>query len=54
MLHEWKTGAQEAVEFSTTGYLDVYYGHIGTLTHIKDQRENAYHMMMADIYTKAR
>jgi hypothetical protein len=54
MLHEWKSGEQHMVEFSTNTYLDVYYGHLGTMTHIRDLCEPAYHTMMADIYTKAR
>jgi hypothetical protein len=42
------------MEFSANAYLDVYFGHVNTLNHIAEQREGAYHVMMADIYAQAR
>jgi hypothetical protein len=53
-LHEWRTGTQNSLEFSTTSYLDVYDGHVNTLLLIRDKRNNAFHTMMADIYAQAR
>lgn len=52
-LHEWRTGEQQIVEFSANAYLDVYLGHVNTLKHIRENREGAFHLMMADIYTQA-
>ncbi|KAF8263814.1 hypothetical protein EI94DRAFT_1476856, partial [Lactarius quietus] len=52
-IHEWRTGTCQAVEFSTSAYSDVYNGHINTLWLIKEKQGNAYHTMMADIYSKA-
>ena len=42
------------MEFSANAYLDVYLGHVNPLNHIAEQREGAYHMMMADIYARVR
>ncbi|KAI0284161.1 hypothetical protein BC826DRAFT_973468 [Russula brevipes] len=53
MLYEWRTGKQKAAEFSTTSYLDVYDGHVNTLVYIRDNRNVAFHTMMADIYAQA-
>jgi hypothetical protein len=39
------------MEFSSNAYLDVYFGHVNT---ISQKREGAYHTMMADIYSWAR
>ncbi|KAN0128211.1 hypothetical protein V8E53_013977 [Lactarius tabidus] len=52
-LHEWKSGKQHAIDFSANTYLDVYRAHIDTFKVIKEKRPNAYHVMMADIYTQA-
>jgi hypothetical protein len=53
-LHEWRTGKKNTVEFSTTSYLDAYNGHVESLLNIRDNRNSAFHTMMADIYTQAR
>ena len=34
--------------------LDTYRGHIDSMEHIEMTREPAFHLMMADIYAKAR
>ncbi|KAI9428457.1 hypothetical protein H4582DRAFT_2077031 [Lactarius indigo] len=52
-LHEWRTGALQVFEFSANTYLDVYCCNAGTLNYILNSRPNAYHVMMADIYTQA-
>ncbi|KAN0129425.1 hypothetical protein V8E53_012757 [Lactarius tabidus] len=52
-LHEWKSGKQHAIDFSANTYLNVYCAHIDTFKVIKEKRPNAYHVMMADIYTQA-
>ena len=53
-IHEWRTGTRQAVEFSASAYLDVYLGHVNTLLLIQQKQGNAYHTIMADIYSKAR
>ena len=53
-LYEWHTGEQQTTEFSANAYLDVYLGHVNTLKHIQDKRAGAFHLMMADIYKKAK
>jgi hypothetical protein len=53
-LYEWRTGEQQVAEFSANAYLDVYIGHVNTLKHIRDHRPGAFHLMMADIYIKAK
>ena len=53
-LHEWRSGMHQAAEFLANTYMDVYKGHIGTFNHIKSIRESSFHLMMADLYTKAR
>ena len=53
-LYEWRTGEQQVAEFSANAYLDVYNGHVNTLKHIQDHRAGAFHLMMVDIYTKAK
>lgn len=50
---EWRTGSQQVTEFSANTYFDVYQGHINTLRLIRDKRGNAFHRMMADIYSQA-
>ncbi|KAH9015332.1 hypothetical protein EDB85DRAFT_1898780 [Lactarius pseudohatsudake] len=52
-LHEWRTGAPQVFEFSANTYLDVYNSNTNTLNYIMNSRPNAYHVMMADIYTQA-
>ena len=53
-LYEWCTGEQQVTEFSANAYLDVYNGHVNTLKHIQDHRAGVFHLMMVDIYTKAK
>ena len=53
-LYEWRTGEQQVAEFSANTYLDVYNGHVNTLKHIQDHRAGAFHLMMVNIYTKAK
>ena len=48
------TGEQQVAEFLANVYLDVYIGHVNTLKHIRDHRPGAFHLMMADIYIKAK
>ncbi|KAI9451374.1 hypothetical protein BJY52DRAFT_1191052 [Lactarius psammicola] len=52
-LYEWRTGEQQALEFSANAYMDVYHGHVNTFKHILENRERAFHTMMSDIYTQA-
>lgn len=52
-IYEWRTGEQQIAEFSANAYLDVYLGHVNTLKHIQNNREGAFHLMMADIYRQA-
>ena len=52
-IYEWRTGEQQIAEFSANAYLDVYLGHVNTLKHIQNNREGAFHLMMADIYWQA-
>ncbi|KAF8261295.1 hypothetical protein EI94DRAFT_1810478 [Lactarius quietus] len=52
-IYEWRNGACQVTEFLANAYLDVYNGHINTLKHIQENREGAFHLMMADIYKKA-
>ncbi|KAH9031415.1 hypothetical protein EDB83DRAFT_2652456 [Lactarius deliciosus] len=52
-LHEWRTGAPQVFEFSANTYLEVYRSNTDTLNFILNNRPNAYHLMMADIYTQA-
>ncbi|KAF8258428.1 hypothetical protein EI94DRAFT_1835042 [Lactarius quietus] len=52
-LYEWRTGEQQAHEFSANAYMDVYAGHVNTLRHIMENREGAFHIMMSDIHTRA-
>ncbi|KAI9454589.1 hypothetical protein BJY52DRAFT_1225060 [Lactarius psammicola] len=52
-IYEWRTGTQQAMEFSANSFFDVYQGHVSTLQLIKTNRGNAFHKMMADIYSQA-
>ena len=54
MICEWHTGTHHSINFLANGYLDVYQGHINTLTHIWEHCNNAYHVMISDIYYWAR
>ena len=53
-LYEWRTREQQVAEFSANAYLDVYIGHVNTLKHIQDHHPGTFHLMMADIYIKAK
>ncbi|KAI9441278.1 hypothetical protein H4582DRAFT_2073483 [Lactarius indigo] len=50
---EWRTGVQQAAEFSANAYFGVYQGHVTTLEIIRNQRSNAFHKMMSSIYSQA-
>ena len=52
-IKEWESGSHRIVEFSSNAYLDPYNGHVNTLNHIHDNREDAFHVMMGDIYSQA-
>ncbi|KAH9030281.1 hypothetical protein EDB83DRAFT_2319386 [Lactarius deliciosus] len=52
-IYEWCTGVQQPAEFSGNAYFGVYKAHVQTLEIIRDQRSNAYHTMMASIYSQA-
>ncbi|KAH9043547.1 hypothetical protein EDB83DRAFT_2523848 [Lactarius deliciosus] len=52
-IYEWRTGVQQPAEFSGNAYFGVYKAHVQTLEIIRDQRSNAYHTMMASIYSQA-
>ncbi|KAH9160800.1 hypothetical protein EDB89DRAFT_1914350 [Lactarius sanguifluus] len=52
-LHEWHTGTPQVFEFSANTYLEVYRSNTDTLNFILNNWPNAYHLMMADIYTQA-
>jgi hypothetical protein len=54
VILEWHTGAHQANEFSANVYMDVYQGHINTLNHIWEHCNNAFHLIMADIYSWAK
>ena len=51
-IQEWQTGSHQLAEFSANRYLDVYNGHMQTFNHISVNRNNAFHIMMADIYRR--
>jgi hypothetical protein len=53
-LYEWRTGIHYVMGFTANAYFDVYTGHINTFGHVRMERENVFHTIMADIYTKAR
>jgi len=50
-LSRWcgRTGERQHVEFTVNPFLDVYMGHVNTLKHILDRKEEAYHMLMQNI-----
>ena len=52
--YQQRTGEQQVAEFLANTYLDVYIGHVNTLKHIRDHHPGAFHLMMADIYIKAK
>jgi hypothetical protein len=53
-IKEWETGTHKPMEFSASAFMDVYNGHKNTFEHIRMNREDAFHLMMSDIYTQAR
>jgi hypothetical protein len=53
-VHDWQTGTHRRAEFSLTGFIDVYNGHIGTFRDIANKHNTAFHLILCDIYTKAR
>ena len=53
-IHEWRTGNHHSTDFSANVHLDVYQGHIDTLTHMCEKYNNRFHIMMNDIYIRAR
>jgi hypothetical protein len=40
--------------FTANAYMDVYLGHVNTFNHVQEHRNNAFHMMMGDIFSRAR
>jgi hypothetical protein len=52
-IQEWRTGVKMPVEFSSNAYLDVYNGHVNTFNYIREKRQDAFHIMMCDIYAQA-
>jgi len=52
-IKQWNTGEYKFLEFSANSFLDVYHGHINTFKHICEKREDAFHLMMLDIYLQA-
>ncbi|KAF8503815.1 hypothetical protein F5888DRAFT_1800104 [Russula emetica] len=52
-IQEWHTGKHKAIEFSANTYLDIYWGNVNTLNHLYNNRVDAFHMMMCDIYSQA-
>jgi hypothetical protein len=53
-IYEWRNGERQSKEFSANAYMDVYQGHIDTLNHIRERRNSAFHVMMADVYSQAK
>jgi len=53
-LFEWRSGSQQVTEFSVNAFTDVYQGNLGTLEFIQVNRQGAFHVMMANIYSRAR
>ncbi|KAI9439471.1 hypothetical protein BJY52DRAFT_1129260, partial [Lactarius psammicola] len=53
-IYEWRTGVQQPNEFSANAYFGVYHAHVTSLQVIREKRKNAFHTMMADIYSQAR
>ena len=53
-IYDWRTGTQQAMEFSTNAYYGVYQAHVSTLQLIQDQRVKAFHTMIPDIYSQVR
>ncbi|KAI0254978.1 hypothetical protein BJV78DRAFT_1151819 [Lactifluus subvellereus] len=52
-LRDWRTGKLQVTDFSANTYLDVYQGHVNTFSHIRINRNAAFHVMMTDIYSQA-
>jgi hypothetical protein len=53
-IKEWDTGSLKTMDFSASAFMDVYDGHVNTFKHIRQNREDAYHVIMSDIYLQAR
>ena len=53
-IQEWRTGQHKAVDFSANTYLDVYNGRENTFHHIRENRKEAFHATMRNIFLKAR
>jgi len=53
-MFDWRSGISDPIEFTTGVFIDVYDGNINTLKDIKQRSPNKFHVMMADIYAKAR
>ncbi|KAN0130461.1 hypothetical protein V8E53_011724, partial [Lactarius tabidus] len=49
-LKEWSTGEHKHHDFTANTYLDVYKGHIQSLSQIESLKTGSYHRMMANIY----
>ena len=47
-------GKHQVLEFSANAYMDMYQGHVNMFKHILEHREHAFHIMMSDIYSRAR
>jgi hypothetical protein len=52
-LREWRSGTYQREDFSANACLDAYLGHIGTLNRLQENSNNAFRIMMQDIYSKA-
>jgi len=53
-IHEWQSGKQLRAEFSGNAFLDVYNGHINTFRDIANRRNGAFHVILCDIFARAR
>jgi hypothetical protein len=53
-MYEWRTGRHQPKEFSANMFMDVYQGHVDMFNHIREHRNSAFHLMMTDIYSKAK
>ena len=52
--YEWCLGEHCSVDFTADLFLDVYQDNTGTIKLIQENKVGAYHVMMIDIYDKAR
>jgi hypothetical protein len=53
-VNDWRTGEKVAIDFTTGAYSDVYDGNVNTLKNMRAEYPNKYHVMMVDLYAKAR